>query len=120
MIIGIGTDLIEIERVAQMMKRHRVLDRVFTKNELLHAKGRASVLAGDFAAKEAVSKVFGTGFFGIEPFEIEVLRNEKGAPYIKLFGKAKEMARKMSIKKIHLSLTNTEYYAQAFAIGEDL
>lgn len=84
MIVGIGTDLVEIRRMRDMMDRHRGLERIFTKNELAHAKDRADVLAGTFAVKEAVSKAFGTGFFGAEPYEIEVLRNEKGAPFVLL------------------------------------
>ena len=51
MIVGIGTDLVEIRRIRDMMDRHRGLERIFTKNELAHAKDRAAVLAGTFAVK---------------------------------------------------------------------
>lgn len=120
MIVGIGTDLVEIRRIRDMMDRHRGLERIFTKNELAHAKDRAAVLAGTFAVKEAVSKAFGTGFFGVEPYEIEVLRNEKGVPYVNLSGRAAESARKLHMDQIHVSITDTEKYAQAFVIGECL
>lgn len=118
MIIGIGTDLVEIERIRAMLSRQSGLKRIFTTKELACAKNNAATLAGNFAVKEAVSKVFGTGFFGVEPFEIEVLRDKKGAPFVCLCGRAKEMAQKLGIEQIHVSITNTEALAQAFVIGE--
>ena len=114
MIAGIGTDLVEIYRIEEMILRGRHLSRIFTT----YAKDNATTLAGNFAVKEAVSKVFGTGFFGVEPYEIEVLRNESGAPYVKLYGKAKEIAKDKQVSRIHVSITNTREFAQAFAIGE--
>ena len=118
MIAGIGTDLVEIDRVEEMLQRGRRLSRIFTTTELACAKDSAATLAGNFAVKEAVSKVFGTGFFGMEPYEIEVLRNSAGAPYVKLYGNAKRIAEEKKIAKIHVSITNTKEFAQAFAIGE--
>ena len=112
MIAGIGTDLVEIYRIEEMILRGRHLSRIFTTTELAYAKDNATTLAGNFAVKEAVSKVFGTGFFGVEPYEIEVLRN------VKLYGKAKEIAKDKQVSRIHVSITNTREFAQAFAIGE--
>ncbi len=120
MIVGIGTDLVEVQRIRDMMDRHRGLERIFTKNELIHAKDRADVLAGTFAVKEAVSKAFGTGFFGVEPYEIEVLRNENGAPFVRLTGRAVSLAEALHMDQIHVSITDTKEYAQAFVIGECL
>ena len=116
MIAGIGTDLVEIYRIEEMILRGRHLSRIFTTTELVYAKDNATTLAGNFAVKEAVSKVF--GFFGVEPYEIEVLRNESGAPYVKLYGNAKEIAKDKQVSRIHVSITNTREFAQAFAIGE--
>ena len=118
MIARIGTDLVEIGRVEEMVSRGRHLSRIFTTTELACARNNATTLAGNFAAKEAVSKVFGTGFFGVEPYEIEVLRDNAGAPYVKLYGNAEQMAKDKNICKIHVSITNTKDFAQAFAIGE--
>ena len=118
MIAGIGTDLVEIYRIEEMLLRGRHLSRIFTTTELAYAKDNATTLAGNFAVKEAVSKVFGTGFFGMEPYEIEVLRDKLGAPYVKLYGNAKRLAKNKKITKIHISITNTKGFAQAFAIGE--
>ena len=113
MIAGIGTDLVEIYRIEEMILRGRHLSRIFTTTELAYAKDNATTLAGNFAVK-----VFGIGFFGVEPYEIEVLRNESGAPYVKLYGKAKEIAKDKQVSRIHVSITNTREFAQAFAIGE--
>lgn len=118
MIIGVGTDLVEIQRVEEMILRQRGLKRIFTTEELSLANDNAATLAGNFAVKEAVSKVFGTGFFGVEPYEIEVLRDEKGAPKVNLLGKAECLAQKLGIDQIHVSITNTKDLAMAFAVGE--
>lgn len=120
MIVGIGTDLVEIQRIGGMTERHKNLKRIFTQKECVYAQNNAATLAGNFAVKEAVSKVFGTGFFGVEPSEIEVLRNEQGAPFVVLSGKAAKKAGELGISRIHVSITNTKKYAQAFAIGESL
>ena len=67
--------------------------------------------------EEAVSKVFGTGFSGCQPAEIEVLRDEKGAPYVNLYGGAREIASRLGIKELKISITNTVDTATAFVIG---
>ena len=77
-----------------------------------------SRFAGNFAVKEAVAKVFGTGFRTFMPGDIEVLRDELGKPHVKLYGGAKELAQTMGIVRIHVSITNTKEYVVAFAVGE--
>ena len=54
----------------------------------------------------------------MEPYEIKVLRDKLGAPYVKLYGNARQLAKNKKITKIHVSITNTKEFAQAFAIGE--
>lgn len=118
MIIGIGNDLIEIERVKKACEKEAFLMRYFTEREIEVCGGRASSLAGNFAVKEAVSKGFGTGVRGFELCDIEVLRDELGKPYVKLYGGAKELADKLGAVKIHVSITNIKEYAEAFVVLE--
>lgn len=118
MIIGIGTDLVEIDRIKKACTKEAFLSRVYTEEERRQAGEQISRLAGDFAVKEAVSKVFGTGFRSFEPTEIEVLRDEWGKPYVRLHGQAAKLAEQMEIVRLHVSLTNTAQYALAYVIGE--
>ena len=94
------------------------LTRVYTEEECRQAGGNAARLAGNFAVKEAVAKVFGTGFRTFGPREIEVLRDELGKPYVMLYGKAEETAKRLGIKKLFVSISNTAVYASAYAVGE--
>lgn len=118
MIVGIGTDLIELDRIEKACKNIHFLERVFTERERELGTNSIQSLAGNFAVKESVVKVFGTGFRGIEFQEIEVLRDDLGKPYILLYGKAKEKQKELGISKLHVSITNTKQYAMAFVVGE--
>lgn len=117
MIVGIGTDIIEVERVNRACERTGFLARSFTEKELEIINRRKSCAAGNFAVKEAVSKVFGTGFRGIKLKDIEVLRDELGAPYVVLYGGAKEKADKLGIDEIKVSISDTKDMAVAFVVG---
>ena len=118
MILGVGTDLIEIRRMEKACKKDYFVVRTFTDMESRQAKGSASKLAGSFAVKEAVAKVFGTGFRTFMPGDIEVLRDELGKPYVRLYGGALEQFEKMGMEQIHVSISNTNGLAMAFAVGE--
>ncbi len=118
MIIGIGTDLIEIERVKKACAKEAFLLRSFTLNERKCISGRFERAAGNFAVKEAVSKAMGTGFRGMSLNEIEVLRDSLGKPYVNLYGRAAERAETMGIRRWHISITNTKTLAAAYVIGE--
>lgn len=118
MILGIGTDMIEIGRMERACGKDAFLKRTFTEEECRQAKGNISTLAGNFAVKEAVAKVLGTGFRTFMPGDIEVLRDELGKPYVRLYGGAKLLAGELKMERIHVSITNTKEYATAFAVGE--
>ena len=118
MIYGIGTDIIELERVRKACRRTSFLTRSFTEAERREASFSEKRLAGDFAVKEAVSKAFGTGVSGFSLTEIEVLRNERGAPFVRLSGNAAALARRLHITRIHVSISDTETYVTAFAVAE--
>lgn len=118
MIIGIGTDLIEIERIKKACVKEAFLLRSFTLEERRCIEGRPERAAGNFAVKEAVSKVMGTGFRGMGLNEIEVLRDDLGKPYINLYGRARQKAEAMGISRWHVSISNTKKLATAYVIGE--
>ena len=124
MILGIGVDLVDVERIDRAIERHgeHFLHRVFTKNEIAYCAGMRAPgphYAARFAAKEAVSKAFGTGIgerLGFQ--EIEVCREASGAPYIVLRGPAGEFARERGVQKIHLALSHTAAHAVAQVVIE--
>jgi len=118
MIVGIGTDLIEIDRVIKACENEVFQTKYFTKQEISFCKIEPKKFADNFAVKEAVSKVFGTGFGKIAPIEIEVLRDPLGKPFVNLYGNAKKMAHSMNMNKVWDSITNTNTYVSAFAVGE--
>ena len=121
MIIGTGLDLIEVGRVKKAMKTQRFFTKNFSVREIELFKSRkdnAEVVAGNFAAKEAVLKCLGSGIFDIPLIDIEVLRLESGQPYIELNSKAKQKAEAMGVKKIHISITHIAEHAAAQAISE--
>jgi holo-[acyl-carrier protein] synthase len=120
MITGIGVDLIEVDRVIRACRKAGFLKRCYTEAEIKMIESDFRKAADNFAVKEAVAKMFGTGFRGFTPMEIEILRNEVGKPYVRLYGRAAEIAKKQGITKIHVSITNTKDYANAYVIGEQI
>lgn len=120
MIVGIGTDLIEIDRIVKACEKEAFLDKVYTEKERELAILDKNKLAGNFAVKEAVVKMFGTGFHGIKPIEVEVLRDEYGKPFVNLYGRAKLQAKALGISSIFVSISNVKEYASAVAVGERL
>lgn len=118
MIVGIGTDLIEIARVIKACEKESFRVKCYTEKELDLVGTDTKKLADNFAVKEAVSKMLGTGFRGIAPIDIEVLRDSLGKPYVNLYGTTLETSKLLGIKKIFVTITNTKKYSSAFAVGE--
>jgi len=123
MIIGIGTDIVEIDRIRKMIERHgdHFLNRCFTSNEIEYAnrhRDSAVRFAGRWAAKEAVVKVLGTGFVqGITFHDIEVVSLHTGQPTVQLSGGALEISQRLKISEIKLTISHAREYATATAIG---
>ncbi|MBN2897446.1 MAG: holo-ACP synthase [Clostridia bacterium] len=121
MIIGIGTDIVEVARIEKAIKRsERFIQKLFTSSEIEYFESRsmlATTVAGNFAAKEAVSKVFGTGLRGFEWTDIEVLRDALGKPCVTLYGGAKQIAEKLGITEIMVSISHCDTYAVAYCVG---
>ena len=124
MIVAIGIDSIEISRIEEVFFRRgpRFRDRVFTTDEIAYCEPRGSKFASyavRFAAKEAIMKALGTGWAaGIAWRDIEVVRGEKGAPSIRLSGRALEVFNEMGARSVHLSLTHSRDIATAQVILE--
>lgn len=118
MILGVGTDLVEIERIRRACEHRSFAERIFTETESRQAKGSASKLAGSFAVKEAVAKALGTGFRTFMPIDIEVVRDELGKPRVNLYGGARERFCSMGMERLEVSISNTDTFAMAFAVGE--
>jgi holo-[acyl-carrier protein] synthase len=124
-IIAIGTDVIEVERIRRALENPstgpRFQARVYTPAEIDYCRKRkrhAESFAARFAAKEAVMKALGRGFQGgVGWREIEV-RRTTGRPTIVVHGRARELAGKLGITRWHLSLTHTAGQAMAYVIAE--
>lgn len=118
MIIGIGNDILEMERVRKACKKDSFLIRYFTDKEREMANGRESFFAGNFCVKESVAKALGTGFVGFEPSDIEVLRDKMGKPYVILHNFAKVTADALGVTNIHVSISNLKDLVSAVAVLE--
>jgi holo-[acyl-carrier protein] synthase len=123
-ILGIGTDLAEVDRIEQSIVRYgdRFVKRIYTPGEIAYVSRKANRFerfAARFAAKEAGMKALGTGWSGgvrWQDFEVANLRS--GRPTLKLHGKAAEYAAAMGARHVHLSLTHTSTMAMAVVILE--
>ena len=126
MIIGIGVDIIEIERVRQAIQNNKnFLSKLFTEKEIDYFISRnmnSEVIAGNFAAKEAVSKALGTGIRGFSFKDIEILRNELGKPEVILHSGAKSIGNKLvgnnNSLRVHLSISHNNSSAIAYSVLE--
>jgi len=122
-VFGIGIDVVEVERISAAIDRHGevFLNKIFTPNEREYCDSKktpAQHYAARFAAKEAVSKAFGTGIGGNAGLhDLEVIQDSNGAPKLHLSGAADAFAQKHGISDIQISLTHTEHYAAANAIA---
>jgi holo-[acyl-carrier protein] synthase len=119
MIPHTGIDAAEIPRIAHAVERwgQRFLDRVYTPAEQRYCRGRPQRLAGRFAAKEAISKVLGTGVRYVHWREMEILPDPRGKPTVRLSGRAAEVAALLGLGPIGISITHTGDLALAFAVA---
>lgn len=121
MVVGLGTDIIEISRIAELVDKENFCKKYFSdrENEYFDSKkNKYEKVAGNYAAKEAFSKALGTGIRDFALREVEILRDELGKPYIELSGDAKKAAQKTWIKRFHVSISHCRDYATATVIAE--
>ncbi|MGM9637963.1 MAG: holo-ACP synthase [Butyricicoccaceae bacterium] len=116
--IGVGCDLTEIGRVERLLLRQRFYQKVYTAAERADLAGCAARAAGFWAAKEAVAKAMGSGFSGFGPRDIEIYRDENGAPLVRLSGGARQRFLFLGARRLHISITHTDQTAMAFALLE--
>ena len=119
MIIGIGTDIVEIERVRRAVENEHFVRRVFTELEINYCQSRgknsAASYAARFAAKEAFFKALGTGIVTALK-DVEIRNDALGKPEIFVEGSTKILADEKGVKEIFLSISHSREYATAVAV----
>ena len=124
MIIGIGTDIVEVERIRKSLLRfgERFARKILVESEFARFRESAlpvHFLARRFAAKEAAAKALGTGMRnGVAFRQFLISKLESGAPQLTLQGRASELARDKGINNLHISISDENKYAQAFVVME--
>ena len=124
MIYGIGTDIVKISRITKMKSLSSFAEKILSLNELEIASqykndNLIKYLAKQFAAKEAISKAFGTGIRKpILMKDIEIMRDKIGKPYLNPLAEVKKTILDLGITKSHVSLADESEYVIAFAILE--
>jgi holo-[acyl-carrier protein] synthase len=124
MILGIGIDIIEVARIAASLEKfgHRFGERILSKAEIeycLAHNSPAPFVAARFAAKEAISKAFGTGIgkhLGWQ--DMEIAHRESGEPYVIMHGKGKTLFESRRAKNLFVSISHTQAYAAVTAVLE--
>lgn len=122
-IIGIGSNIVECLRIAQLIERHGeiFLSRVFTPHEIEYCSSRAMATqhySGRWAAKEAVLKALGTGWSrGIGWRDIEVHNEVGGRPSILLAGGAREVCERLEVARVMISISHCRTHATAYALA---
>ncbi|HEU4345792.1 MAG TPA: holo-ACP synthase [Candidatus Binatia bacterium] len=128
MVVSVGVDIVEVERIRRALEDPRIgrrfRDRVFTEKEVQYCekKRRASYesYAGRFAAKEAVMKALGTGWGAkVRWLDIEVARARSGKPEILLHDKTAELAQQRGIRRWSLSISHTSQHGLAYVVAQD-
>jgi holo-[acyl-carrier protein] synthase len=121
MIVGTGIDILEISRIKSAIeKSEHFLNKIFTNSELkyiINSNLKFERAAGIFCAKEAVSKAIGTGIRGFNWTDIEILKYNKGKPYVILYNNAKKICQNNDICDIIISISHSKCYAVANAIA---
>lgn len=123
-ILGIGTDIVECLRIAQMIERHGELfiTRVYTDHEIAYCNARKTAtqhFAGRWAAKEAVLKALGTGWRrGISWRDIEIRNDRAGAPTVVLRAGARDVFEHSGIERMHITISHCRGHAVAYALAE--
>ena len=117
--IAVGIDIIEVGRIRKVFEKHgeRFLQRVYTEREIWQCRGKATRLAGRFAAKEAISKALGTGLHGVAWREMEIVQLRSGRPTVTLHGNAKQRAELLGLSAFDVSIADLAEFSIAVAVA---
>ena len=118
MIIGLGTDIIEVERVKKAVAKKFFKDNVFTELEQKYCDGRGKSSAASYAARFAAKEAFFKAGIFTRLTDVEVVKDERGAPKINLRGRALALAEEKSVEKISLSMSHSREFATAVCLVE--
>ena len=120
MIVGIGNDIIEIERIEKAISKEGFKNKVYTQRELKNIKkrgDRVETYAGIFSAKEAISKAIGTGVREFSLTDLEILNDDLGKPYVVVSEKLDKIIKsKKENYQIEISISHSKKYATAIAV----
>ena len=120
MIVGIGNDIIEIERIEKAISKESFKNKVYTQRELenIEKRGdRVETYAGIFSAKEAISKAIGTGVREFSLTDLEILNDNLGKPYVVVSEKLDKIIKsKKEDYQIEISISHSKKYATAIAV----
>ena len=120
MIVGIGNDIIEIERIEKAISKEGFKDKIYTQRELENIKkrgNRAETYAGVFSAKEAISKAIGTGVREFSLTDLEILNDDLGKPYVVVSERLDKIIKsKKENYQIEISISHSKKYATAVAM----
>lgn len=115
----VGIDITDIARIERSVGNERFCKGVYGESELQELKSRrAQSYAGAFCAKEAFSKAIGTGIRGFRLTDVELLHDDLGAPYLKLSGNAKRIAKDRGFTHFSVSVSHTDTLCTAIVIAE--
>jgi len=116
----IGIDIVEIERIKNSIeKNEKFLERFFTEKEIEYFKSKnlkPQTIAGNFTAKEAISKALGSGIRGFELKDIEILRDALGCPYVNVYNNLEIILKQKDIREIKVSISHSKDYAVSNAL----
>jgi holo-[acyl-carrier protein] synthase len=122
LIIGIGTDIVDIRRIKKIItSKNKFIEKIFSQEEMECLSSKIiceEYVAGRFAAKEAVAKALGTGFRNFKFNDIQIFNNSFGMPYVILKGNASSFLENKGKYEIFISISHEKEYAIAYAILE--
>jgi holo-[acyl-carrier protein] synthase len=125
MIVGIGTDIIEVSRIEKALSRHgqRFIERIYSQREAAYCEAlvnRAQRYATRFAAKEAARKALGAAVpvKALDWHDVEIISSSEGAPQLEFYGQAADFIRQLGVTRSHVSLSHSATSALAFVILE--